>query len=189
MIGRTAIAAFADHVLHAEAFAAVAVAMFHAAVVAHAAPAIFPFHRVAEIAGRAQIACFAVGIVQTLQALTGDGVTRVDLIGVYVTRTLAWLAIVTVRLGAAIVAGGAYLATGAVVSRQTVATDLVAFVVHLAAGGKVVGDNRQRTRADQTVRRCTYGGVAIVALLAELAVVASGAVFAVLRDNRKTGNV
>lgn len=107
------------------------------------------------------------------------------MIGVNIAGALARLAIIAVYLGTAVITGGASLATCAVVSGQAVATDLIAFLVHLAAGGKVIGGDRQRACTNQTVRRCAYSGITVVALLAVLAMVADSTIFAVLRRESK----
>lgn len=92
---------------------------------------------------------------------------------------------IAVHFRLAVVASGACLAAGAVIPRQTVTTDLVSFIVHLAAGGEVVGDKRQWTRTDQTVRRCAYGSVTVIALLAEFTVVTGSTVFTILQNNQE----
>lgn len=182
MIERAVVALFADHILLTEALSSVTVAVFHAALVAHAAPAILSLHGVAEEAWRAQVTRLAVGVVQALQAVAGDRIARANLIGVDIARTFARLAVIVVHLRFAVVAGRAGFATGAVVTGQAIAANLIALVIHFAAGGEVVGSERQWTRANQTVRRRAHGSVAVVALLAQLAVVAGGAVLAVLRN-------
>lgn len=181
MIGRTAVAPLSDNIFIAETLTAVTVAAFHPAIIAYAATAVFPFHGVAKVTRGAQITRLAVGIVQTLQTLAGDTVARVDLIGVNIAGALARLAIIAVYLGISIVAGGASLATGTVISGQTVTANLIALLIHLAAGGKVIGGGRQRACTDQTIRRCAHSGVTVVTLFAEFAMIANGAILAILQ--------
>lgn len=109
------------------------------------------------------------------------------MIGVNIAGALARLAVIAVYLGITIVAGGASLATGAVVSGHTITANLIALLIHLAAGGKVIGGGRQRACTDQTIRRCAHSGVTIVTLFAELAMIANSAILAILeKESHRT---
>lgn len=181
MIGRAAIASLADNIFLAETLTAVAIAMFHSTVIAYATTAVFPFHGVAEITRGTQITRFAVSIVQTLQTLAGETVARANLIGVNIAGALARLAVIAVHLGIAIVTGGAGLATSAIVSGQTGTANLIALLVHLAAGSKVIGGDWQRACTDQTIRRCAHSGVTVITLLAVLAMITDSAILTILQ--------
>lgn len=117
--------------------------------------------------------------------MTGDAVARTDLISIDIARAFAQLTVLAVHLRIAIVSRSASLATGAVVSRQAVTADLIALVIHFAAGGKVVGGDRQRARTNQTIRRCSHCSVTVIALFTKLTMVAGGAIFAILRNIRE----
>ena len=80
-------------------------------------------------------------------------------------------------------ASGAGLAARSVITRVAVTADAAAILADLASSSEIVGRNGQGTSTNETVSRCTYGRVSIIALLAKLAMIACRAIFAVLEHS------
>lgn len=102
------------------------------------------------------------------------------MIGINIAGTFAGFTIFAISFRIPIVTGSAGFAASAIIARKTVAAYFVSFFIHLAAGGKIIRWNRQRTSANEAISGSSSGSVSIITLFAKFTMVTHCTIFAIL---------
>lgn len=130
VIGAT-IALLANDVLFALTNSVVAVAFFHATFIAQASLTVFASNGVPEVTRSAQVASFAIGVVQAVKTFSVCGVARAEFVGVDVSGAFADFAEVADDLGLTEKSGCAGFASSSVVTFQAVTAYFRAVIADL----------------------------------------------------------